>query len=1149
MNLPGSPFKGLAYFGDSELDWRFFFGRERESEIVAANLMASRLTVLYGPSGVGKSSLLRAGVARRLHSLVPAAPAEDQATAESAIVDRWRDDPLLALATAAGASTDIPLGDALAERTIASGAELYLMLDQMEEYVLYHGRDGGPLADALEDVLTRPDVPVHVLLGVRDDALADLDAFKRRLPGLFGNVLRLDHLTRAAARSAIEGPLHAYAELGGPKVSADDDFIEAVLDEVAAGRIEQQLSGRGLVDEAIRERRVEAPYLQLVLERLWEVERAHESDRLRAGTLAELGGAQQIVQEHLERALAGLDEEQRDLAARLFNHLVTPSGTKIAHGVGDLARYARSEPVRIEPVLGSLDGARILRRVPGRSGGPSRYEIFHDVLAPAVLAWRDRHEAERALAAERAEARRRHRRLAAIASLASVALAAMVLLTLYAFSTRERARDEATHAEARELIARAASMKGVDPELGLQLLLRSAAKEHSLELEGALRDALRDLRARRVLPGGGGSVTALDLSRDGRYALVASESGASRVLEAGSGRVVSEAQQAPITAAAFAPDGDSYAAGDERGSVRRWDTATGAMLDSFEVPAPVRGLAFSRNGRLLAAAGGQTAKVWRVSTGKLLADLPHAKPVDVVAFDPSGAHLLTVANDARIFDVGTGKRRALLDQPGQVQAAAFAPKGPLVVTGGRDDLGAIWNWRTGKLLHRLEGHGSDVTAVDWSPLGDLVATASSDSSGRIWRAADGALVSLLAAHVNAVTDIAFSPDETSVATSSLDGSGRIWSNASFARSGALLGHSAPAVRQVRFTPDGGGVLTGSDDGTARLWRSNVDPVSAVVGKHRGPGRAVAFSPDGSLLASVGLDRTLRLWLGRTLARMIVLPADAVDVAFSPAGDVLATADAGGHGRLWRVGDGSALRSFDHGAPLRAIAFDRGGRRVVTGGEDGKARIWSIETGATETVLDHGAAVTGVAFSPDGSRVATAGADHAGTIWRLSDGKPIGRLVGHEHELTSIAFSPSGRQLVTASIDADARLWSASTFRTLRVLRGHAAVVSEAVYSPDGRWVATAGPTTIGVWDTVTGRRIESGLPPLYVRGHRKRVRSVAFGPDSRRLASTGDDGTVRSYRCELCGTTEELVGLARRRLDQLGSNLTPAERQRYLGGR
>ncbi len=74
---PPSPYKGLAPYEDSDLDALLFFGRERESEVIAANLMAARLTILYGPSGVGKSSLLRAGVTSRLRSLVPAGGGEE----------------------------------------------------------------------------------------------------------------------------------------------------------------------------------------------------------------------------------------------------------------------------------------------------------------------------------------------------------------------------------------------------------------------------------------------------------------------------------------------------------------------------------------------------------------------------------------------------------------------------------------------------------------------------------------------------------------------------------------------------------------------------------------------------------------------------------------------------------------------------------------------------------------------------------------------------------------------------------------------------------------------------------------------------------------------------------------------------------------
>src|SRR5262245_62441638 len=164
------PYKGLAPFGDSELDGLLFFGREREREIVVANLIAARLTVFYGPSGVGKSSLRRAGVARSLREL-PERPVV-------AVLSSWTDNPSAALITVLGEAAEVPAGGSLRETLAAVGErDVYLILDQAEEYFLYHGEGELTFEDDLVLAVTGP-VRVNVLLSLREDALAKLDRFK-----------------------------------------------------------------------------------------------------------------------------------------------------------------------------------------------------------------------------------------------------------------------------------------------------------------------------------------------------------------------------------------------------------------------------------------------------------------------------------------------------------------------------------------------------------------------------------------------------------------------------------------------------------------------------------------------------------------------------------------------------------------------------------------------------------------------------------------------------------------------------------------------------------------------------------------------------------------------------------------------------------
>src|SRR5262245_25296238 len=220
-------------------------------------------------------------------------------------------------------------------------------------------------------------------------------------------------------------------------------LVEEVLDQVSTGRIEQSITGVGAVEGTARAGRIETPYLQLVLQRLWEVERAQGSDVMRLETFEALGGAERIVQDHLERAMRALSPGERAAAASVFGHLVTPSGTKIAHGTSDLATYAELEEGEIKPVLDSLAHQRILRPLGENGHAGGRYEIFHDVLAGAVLAWSTRHEAEAALAEER----KRRRRLGWLAAAALIGLVLMAALAAYAFSQRSEAQKASAEAQ------------------------------------------------------------------------------------------------------------------------------------------------------------------------------------------------------------------------------------------------------------------------------------------------------------------------------------------------------------------------------------------------------------------------------------------------------------------------------------------------------------------------------------------------------------------------------------------------------------------------------------------------------------------------------------------------------------------------------
>jgi len=396
--LPESPFQGLEPF--TEDDRAYFFGREEDQQTIGANLVISQLTVFYGASGVGKTSVLMAGVIPFVRS---------QPDVAVVLYRNWQDPDAfralnVAIIAAAGAKdVDVnqPLDKCLAEVYRQTRKTLTVILDQFEEYMLYNPAESerGRRFDAeFARAVNREDVDANFLISIREDALARLDRFQPYIPDVLGNYLRLDHLDAAGARRAVEKPLAHYNEVAaaigkpGSRMEIEPELVAGVLDEVRIGRVSAGgAAGKGRVTDSAR---IETPFLQMVLMKVWRVERAAGSAVMRAATLKQLGGAQKIVSDHVDSVMGSLTPAQRDAACAIFDRLVTPSGSKIAYSGEDLRKFAGSRGEAVPSLLERLSDrhVRILRGVAPLGDSPEvRYEIFHDVLSGAVLAWRTRY--------------------------------------------------------------------------------------------------------------------------------------------------------------------------------------------------------------------------------------------------------------------------------------------------------------------------------------------------------------------------------------------------------------------------------------------------------------------------------------------------------------------------------------------------------------------------------------------------------------------------------------------------------------------------------------------------------------------------------------------------------------------------------------
>ncbi|HBL10403.1 MAG TPA: hypothetical protein DD379_03135, partial [Cyanobacteria bacterium UBA11162] len=1108
-------------------------GREQDIKRLIERIGSTqhKLTVIYGQSGVGKSSVLEAGLLPALKQ--QAIGTRDALPIYLRIYTDWAGVLAKELADVLEKQgIETPLSGAVTARTDAANIILeqlqqnesknlltVLIFDQFEEF-FFNCKEPAKRRKFFEFLRDSLNIPfVKVILAVREDYLHLLLEGCRRtqLSVINDNILDKDILYYLGNFSPEDAKSIIHSLTEKSQFNLEPDLVNRLVEELAAELGE------------VRPIELQVVGAQLQTDKITTLE-----------NYSQFGSKEKLVERYLEKVVRDCGQQNQSTAELVLYLLTDENGTRPLKTRAELAADLTLTD-NLDLVLEILVCSGLVFELP--ENPTNRYQLVHDYLVSFIrqqqttesLEELKREREQRVLAeaelkrVEQANQilenakRKANERIRIGSAVMVLSIVGLISISVWASQASVKLRDSLTKLNQKETALNNADLQRQAAENKTQEVRQNLefAKTNLTQVTQEVQQKSAQLRTanKKEQEARQGLQTVTQKEREVRQGLqiaIQKEKEAEQRLknatqqkikaQAEANRAQQEREQAEqifqqVQSKLQQAETEYKIAKqklDEAEEGKKLEQVSTIVLQQFQTGELEALLAVMRSGRELEKL---------VKDGRPLQDYPAVGPVRA---------LQSILENIR-------ERNQLTGHQGWVMSASFSPDGKFIATAGEDGIAKLWS-SSGQFIKALKWNQSKIWSVRFSPNGKYIATVSTEGLVKLWDAS-GELIKHWNANQGAVLSVDFSPDGQYIATAGENGTGIIW-NLSGEQIGELVGVHQTSVTSIKFSPDGKQIATAGEDGIVQIWDvSGVQIGNPWTVGDRKAVFSISFSPDSKYLAAAQEDGIVRLWdlsdvTQETFVQLTGHQGLVLSVSFSPDGKSIATSGEDGTTRLWNL-SGQPISEPLRGHPgaVLSVNFSPDGKQIVTAGSEGIARLWNLSKqqiakfDSEFTTNQDG--VTSISFSPDGQQLVTAGVDGTVKLWN-SSGRETKTFKAHRRTVWSVDFSRDGQYIITGGEDGTARLWNLSG-KELQKFEGQSGWITSVSFSPDQQYIATASEDGTTILWKASGEKLatlhwkpseeELATP----ESQPKQVLTVRFSPDGKQITTGGWDGTVKLW--------------------------------------